>query len=150
MALKTDAAGRTWDPVSFSVEADRIAAYADAVGESSPVHRDSDAAREAGYRDVVAPPMFCVVYSSPAMGPALFDQDGARTVKATWTNIVSTRSSQRRSGSMEALRRLPQSTFDVVSARVTEADGDRFTTETEASQGDNRIIRNASATVRDA
>jgi hypothetical protein len=32
---------------------------------------------------------------------------------------------------------------------VTEADGDRFTTETEAAQGDNRIIRNASATVRD-
>ena len=75
MALKTDAEGKTWDPVSFEVEAERIAQYADAVGEASPVHRDADAAREAGYRDVVAPPMFCVVYSSPAMGPAIFDPE---------------------------------------------------------------------------
>ena len=75
MPLKTDAQGKTWDPVSFEIEADRIAQYADAVGEASSVHRDADAAREAGYRDVVAPPMFCVVYSSPAMGPAIFDSD---------------------------------------------------------------------------
>jgi len=75
MALKTDAEGKTWDPVSFEVEAERIAQYADAVGEASPVHRDADAAREAGYSDVVAPPMFCVVYSSPAMGPAIFDPE---------------------------------------------------------------------------
>jgi acyl dehydratase len=75
VALKTDAAGKTWAPVEFSVEADRIAQYADAVGESSPVHRDAEAARAAGYRDVVAPPMFAVVYSSPAMGPALFDPE---------------------------------------------------------------------------
>ena len=63
MALKTDAAGKTWDPASFEVEAERIAQYADAVGESSPIHRDADAARMAGYRDIVAPPMFAVVYS---------------------------------------------------------------------------------------
>jgi len=75
MALKSDAAGKSWDPVSFEVEGDRIARYADAVGEASPIHRDADAAREAGYRDVVAPPMFAVVYSSPAMGPALFDPE---------------------------------------------------------------------------
>jgi acyl dehydratase len=75
MALKADAAGKSWDSVSFEVEGDRIARYADAVGEASPIHRDADAAREAGYRDVVAPPMFAVVYSSPAMGPALFDPE---------------------------------------------------------------------------
>jgi len=75
MPLKTDAQGKSWDPVPFDIEADRIAQYADAVGEASPVHRDADAAREAGYRDVVAPPMFCVVYSSPAMGPAIFDPE---------------------------------------------------------------------------
>jgi len=75
MALKTDAAGKTWDPVSFEVTAERIAQYADAVSEASPIHRDAGAAREAGYRDVVAPPMFAVVYSSPAMGPAIFDPE---------------------------------------------------------------------------
>ena len=75
MPLKTDAAGKTWDPATFEVTAERIAQYADAVSEASPVHRDAEAARAAGYRDVVAPPMFAVVYSSPAMGPAIFDQE---------------------------------------------------------------------------
>jgi acyl dehydratase len=143
MALKTDAVGKSWDGVDFEVEAARITQYAEAVGEPSPVHSDAEAAKAAGFRDLVAPPMFAVVYSAPAMGPALFDpdvemnfaamvhggqefewgepvcardvittavtcrsiherggkgfyifesvstnQDGAQTVKATWTNIV--------------------------------------------------------------
>ena len=75
MAVNTSAAGKSWDPVPFEIEAERVAQYADAVGESSPVHRDPEAARAAGYRDVVAPPMFAVVYSAPAMGPALFDPE---------------------------------------------------------------------------
>jgi acyl dehydratase len=75
MPLRTDAAGKTWDPVSFEVEGSRIARYADAIGADSPLHHDADAARAAGFRDVVAPPTFCVVYSSPAMGPALFDPE---------------------------------------------------------------------------
>ena len=75
MPLNTDAVGKTWGPVAFEVEAERIAKYADAIGAESPIHRDADAAREAGFRDVVAPPMFCVVYSGPAMGPAIFDPE---------------------------------------------------------------------------
>ena len=75
MTLKADAVGKTWPGVDFEIEAERIAQYADAVGEPSPVHRDPEAARAAGFRDVVAPPMFAVVYSAPAMGPALFDPD---------------------------------------------------------------------------
>jgi acyl dehydratase len=75
MALKTDAAGKAWDPVSFEVESPRITRYADAIFADSPLHRDADAAREAGFRDTVAPPMFCVVYSAPAMGPAIFDPE---------------------------------------------------------------------------
>src|SRR6476469_7032413 len=75
MALKTDAAGKKWDGVGFEVEAERITQYADAVGEPSPVQRDAGAAKAAGFRDIVAPPMFAVVYSGPAMGPALFDPE---------------------------------------------------------------------------
>jgi acyl dehydratase len=75
MALKTDAVGKTWPGVRFEVESRRIAEYADAVGEESPVHCDPDAARSAGFRDVVAPPMFAVVYSAPAMGPAVLDPE---------------------------------------------------------------------------
>jgi acyl dehydratase len=73
MALNTDAIGRSWGPASFEVEAERIIKYAAAIGAESPVHSDADAAREAGFRDLVAPPMFCVVYSSVALGPAILD-----------------------------------------------------------------------------
>ena len=75
MALKTDAAGKTWDPASFEVEAARITQYADAIGADSALHRDAEAAQAAGFRDVVAPPMFCVVYSAPALGPAILDPE---------------------------------------------------------------------------
>jgi acyl dehydratase len=75
MALKTDAVGKSWPAVDFAVEADRIRQYADAVGEASAVHHDADAAKAAGFDDLVAPPMFCVVYSAPAMGPAITDPD---------------------------------------------------------------------------
>ncbi|MGH2922490.1 MAG: MaoC family dehydratase N-terminal domain-containing protein [Solirubrobacterales bacterium] len=143
MPVETKAVGKSYDPVTFEVEADRIRQYADAVGEEGEVHRDSEAAKAAGFRDAVAPPMFAVVYSAPAMGPAILDpevginfpamvhggqefawgepvcagdlittraeckeiyekdgkgfyvfetvstnQDGAETVRATWTNIV--------------------------------------------------------------
>ena len=143
MAVNAEAVGKSWEPASFEVEAERVALYADAVGEPNPVHRSAEAAREAGFRDIVAPPMFAVVYSSVAMGPAVLDpevgmnfaamvhggqefewgepvcagdtitttvtcneiaerdgkgfyvfesistnQDGERTVRATWTNIV--------------------------------------------------------------
>ena len=39
------------------------------------MHLDVEAARAAGYADVVAPPMFAVVYSAPALGPAIFDPE---------------------------------------------------------------------------
>ena len=143
MPLKTDAVGKSWDPVEFAVEGERISQYASAIGAENPVHHDAGAAKAAGFRDLVAPPMFCVVYSAVAMGPAILDpevgmnfatmvhgaqefvwgepicagdvittsasctaiderggrgfyvfesvsrnQDGAETVKGTWTNIV--------------------------------------------------------------
>jgi acyl dehydratase len=75
MPVEDKAVGKEWGPETFEVEADRIRDYADAVGEQSGVHRDSAAAKEAGFRDVVAPPMFAVVYSAPAMGQAILDPD---------------------------------------------------------------------------
>lgn len=76
MALDTALVGKTYDPVTFEVDADRIRQYAEAVHEDNPVHSDADAARDAGFRDVVAPPMFAVVYSAPAMGQPIWDAIG--------------------------------------------------------------------------
>ena len=75
MALKTDAVGKTYPPVGYAVGREKIREYAAAVGEDAPVHNDPEAARAAGYADVVAPPMFAVVYAGKAVAPALFDPD---------------------------------------------------------------------------
>jgi acyl dehydratase len=73
--VNKQAIGKTYDPVVYAVGREKIREYARAVGESDPLHLDVDAAREAGYADVVAPPMFAVVYSAPAMAPAIFDPE---------------------------------------------------------------------------
>ena len=75
MAPKTDAVGKTYPPTSYAVGREKVREFAAAVGEENPLHHDLDAAREAGYADVVAPPMFAVVFGGRAMAPALFDPD---------------------------------------------------------------------------
>jgi acyl dehydratase len=75
MAIKTDAIGKEWPAVTYQVGREKIKEYARALGIDNPVHFDVEAARAAGFRDVVAPPMFAVVYSGPAMAPAIFDPE---------------------------------------------------------------------------
>jgi acyl dehydratase len=75
MPVSTEAVGKEYPTVDYEVGREKIREYASAVGEESPVHSDREAARGAGFRDVVAPPMFAVVYSAPAVGPAVFDPE---------------------------------------------------------------------------
>jgi acyl dehydratase len=73
MPVNTDAIGKQWPAATYEVGAEKIREFADAIGAGSDVHRDHEAAKAAGYRDLVAPPMFCVVYSARAMRPAILD-----------------------------------------------------------------------------
>ncbi len=73
--MNTDAKGKAYPPHEYEVGREKIREYALAVGEDSPLHFDRDEATAAGFRDVPAPPMFAVVYSSGALGPALFDPE---------------------------------------------------------------------------
>ena len=73
MAVNTGVIGKTYPPAEYAVCREKIREYALAVGETNPLHLDVAAAREAGHADVVAPPMFAVVYSFPALWPVLFD-----------------------------------------------------------------------------
>ena len=75
MVLKTEAIGKTYPSVTYAVGREKIREYASAVGETNPLHFDLEAAREAGYGDLVAPPMFAVVYAARAVGPAILDPD---------------------------------------------------------------------------
>ncbi|HEX3873734.1 MAG TPA: MaoC family dehydratase N-terminal domain-containing protein [Solirubrobacteraceae bacterium] len=75
MPVDTQAVGKTFPPTVYAVGREKIREYAHAVGETNPLHLDLDAARDAGHDDLVAPPMFAVVYGLPAVAPALFDPE---------------------------------------------------------------------------
>jgi acyl dehydratase len=75
VGLKTDAIGKSFPPYEYEVGKEKIGEYARAVGEENPVYFDRAAAKEAGFRDVPAPPMFAVVFSSGSVAPALFDPE---------------------------------------------------------------------------
>ena len=75
MAISTDAVGKAYAPATYAVGREKIREYALAVGETNPLHLDVAHARRKGYRDLVGPPMFCVVYSGPALGPVMFDPE---------------------------------------------------------------------------
>jgi acyl dehydratase len=67
--------GKTYPPSSYAVGREKIREYAAAVGETNPLHLDLEAARGAGYADLVAPPMFAVVYAARAVMPGIFDPE---------------------------------------------------------------------------
>ena len=75
MAVNTEAVGKTYPEVTYAVGREKVREYAWAVGETNPLYVDVDAARAAGYADLVAPPMFAVVYQGRAITPALFDPE---------------------------------------------------------------------------
>jgi acyl dehydratase len=56
---------------TYAVGREKVREYARAVGETDPRYLDPEAAREAGFADVVAPPMFAAVYAGPAIFPAI-------------------------------------------------------------------------------
>jgi acyl dehydratase len=71
----TQAIGKVFAPVDYAVGREKIREFASAVGETNPLYFEPEAARAAGYADVVAPPMFAVVYASRSVAPALFDPE---------------------------------------------------------------------------
>ena len=75
MAVNTDVIGKTFPSATYAVGREKVREFALVVGETNALHFDVEAARAAGYDDVVAPPMFAVVYSQPSVWPLLFDPE---------------------------------------------------------------------------
>jgi acyl dehydratase len=74
MALDQELVGRSYPPSAvYEVGRVKIAEFAAAIGEDDPVHRDADAARAAGYPDVIAPPTFAIVLTLEAANVVLGD-----------------------------------------------------------------------------
>ena len=64
MAINPDYVGRTYEPSEpYEVSRVKIAEFATAIGDSSPLCRDREAAQAAGYPDVIAPPTFVTALS---------------------------------------------------------------------------------------
>lgn len=68
-----DGAERIWPPVDYSVGRENIRQFVEASGERRVIYRDPKVSGEAGFRDVVAPPMFAAVYCWRSVRPALAD-----------------------------------------------------------------------------
>jgi acyl dehydratase len=75
LAVDESKKGKTYPPFEYEVGREKIREYANAVSEHTPVHHDGEAARAAGFRDVVAPPMFAVVYSARSVAAGVLDPE---------------------------------------------------------------------------
>jgi len=74
VAINPDYVGRTYElSEPHEVSRVKIAEFATAIGEPSPLCRDREAAQAAGYPDVIAPPTFAIVVSSASAGKISFD-----------------------------------------------------------------------------
>src|SRR5579859_2346811 len=75
MGADTTAIGKSYPATDYAVGREKIREFAAAVGETNPLHFDLEAARAAGYADLVAPPMFAVVYANRSVIQPLFDPE---------------------------------------------------------------------------
>jgi acyl dehydratase len=76
MALDASFVGREYQLARpYEVGREKIREFADAIGDSSPVYRDAEAAKAAGHPDVIAPPTFAVIVSFKASGKLIVDPE---------------------------------------------------------------------------
>jgi acyl dehydratase len=76
MPVNPDFAGRSFPPSEpYEVSRVKIAEFAQAIGDPSPLCRDRDAAQAAGYPDVIAPPTFAIVITMASSGHAIADDE---------------------------------------------------------------------------
>jgi acyl dehydratase len=74
--VNPDLQGRSYPPTSpYLVGREKVREFARAVLATSPLNLDPEAARTAGYADVVAPPTFATVIQDATLQQLLSDED---------------------------------------------------------------------------
>jgi acyl dehydratase len=74
LAINPEYAGRTFPPSApYEISRVKLAEFADAIGDRNPVYLDREAAVEAGFPDVIAPPTFPIVITVASSAQALSD-----------------------------------------------------------------------------
>lgn len=76
MPVNPDLQGRSYPPTApYLVGREKVREFARAVLATSPLNLDPEAARAAGYADVVAPPTFATVIQDATLQQLLSDED---------------------------------------------------------------------------
>jgi acyl dehydratase len=74
VAINPDYAGRTFEPSEpYEVSRVKIAEFATAIGDASPLCHDRAAAQAVGYPDVIAPPTFAIVITAAGNAKLMAD-----------------------------------------------------------------------------
>lgn len=74
MPLDQSFVGRSYPPTSpYQVGREKIREFAEAIGATDPIHHDLEAAKAAGYPDLVAPPTFPIVITLPSLKVIVLD-----------------------------------------------------------------------------
>lgn len=74
MAINQDVVGRVYPPAEpYAVGREKIREFANAVKATSPLHFDVQAAQQAGYTDLVAPPTFAIILAQKADAALIAD-----------------------------------------------------------------------------
>jgi acyl dehydratase len=75
MSLNQALKGREYQEVSFPVLREQVIDFADAIGEDTPLFRDPEAAKAAGYPEQLAPPTFVTKMQIMTSGQVVVDQE---------------------------------------------------------------------------
>ena len=76
MPLDESFTGRVYPPqTSYEVSREKIREFADAIGDANPLYRDPEAARAAGYPDVIAPPTFLTIINLASINAIVSDPE---------------------------------------------------------------------------
>jgi acyl dehydratase len=76
MALDQSFKGRVYPPTwTYEVSREKIKEFADSIGDTNPIYLSSDAAKAAGYPDVIAPPTFLMIVNLKATNAIIHDPE---------------------------------------------------------------------------
>jgi len=135
--VNPDLQGRVFPPAApYLVGREKIREFARAVFASSPINTDPDAAKAAGYADVVAPPTFPVVVQELTLQQLLAEPDAgidfSRVVhgeqRFTYTRPIVAGDELTATLSVTSIKTLGGNSMVTASSEIVDADGEHVVT----------------------
>jgi len=135
--VNPDLQGRVFPPAApYLVGREKIREFARAVFASSPINTDPDAAKAAGYADVVAPPTFPVVVQEFTLQQLLAEPDAgidfSRVVhgeqRFTYTRPIVAGDELTATLSVTSIKSLGGNSMVTASSEIVDADGEHVVT----------------------